>query len=89
MQPGGELRLPFELPDSLHELHEGLLRRIARVLGVAQDVQRDPLHPRGVALAERRQGQLVSVFCTPHQNRVREPLVDEWPVGPQVTHDST
>ena len=80
---------PLNWPTRCDELHERLLRGVARVLGVAQDVERDPLDPRGVALAERRQRQLVSVLRAPHQNRVREPLVDERPVGPQVTDDST
>ena len=62
VQPGRELRLAPELADPLDELRQGLLRGIARVLGVAQDVQRDPLDPGGVPLAERRQRQPVSVL---------------------------
>jgi hypothetical protein len=52
-------------------------------------VERDPLHPRRMPLTERRQRQLISVFCTSHENRVGKPLVDEWPVRPQVSDDST
>ena len=89
MQPGGELGLALELADPLHELHERLLGCVASVLGVAQHVQGDPLHPRSVPLAERRQCLLVSVFRASHKNGVRESLVHERPVGPQVTHDST
>ena len=50
---------PLNCPTRLHELHERLLRRVARVLGVAQDVQGDPLARaahgarRGLASAAR------------------------------------
>jgi len=40
-------------------------------------------------IAQRRERQLISVFCASNENRVRKPLVDERPVRPQVTDDST
>ena len=40
-------------------------------------------------VAQRREGELVSVFGAAHENGVGEPLVDERPVGPQVSDDST
>jgi Biotin/lipoate A/B protein ligase family len=89
VQPGGELGLALELSDPLDELHERLLGCVARVLGVAQNVLGNSFHARSVPLAERRQRLPVSVLRTPHQNGIREPLVHERPVGPQVTHDST
>lgn len=89
VQPGRKLRLAPELADPLHELHERLLRRVARVFRVTQDVQGDSLHPRRVPLAERCERKLVSIFCTANKNRVRKPLVDERPGWPQVAHDST
>ena len=46
VQPGRELRLAAELTDADAELHQRLLRRVARVLGVAQHVQRDLLDAR-------------------------------------------
>jgi hypothetical protein len=52
-------------------------------------VERDPLDPVRVARTERRQGELVSVFDTAHENRIGQPLVDERPVGPQFTLNST
>jgi len=45
VEPRGELRLPAELADALHELHKRLLGRVARVFRVAENVQRDPVHP--------------------------------------------
>ena len=42
-----------------------------------------------MALAEGSPAPLVSVFDTAHEDRVGQPLVDERPVRPQVTHDST
>jgi hypothetical protein len=38
---------------------------------------------------EPRQREPVSVFCAAYKDRVRKPLVDERPVGPQVVDDST
>ena len=75
--------------DPPHELHERLLGRVARVVGVAQDVQRDPVDALGMPVAERLEGALVSVFRSPDENGVGQPVVDERPVGPQVTDDST
>ena len=55
VQPGRELRLAAELRSRTHELRERLLRGVARVLGVAQQVQREPLDPaaRGARTAPR------------------------------------
>jgi len=89
VEPGGELGLSAELPDALDELHERLLGRVAGILGIAEDVQRDPLHSWGVALAERCEGQLVSVFGAANKDWVRKALVDERPVRTQVSDDST
>ena len=55
VQPGRERRLAAELADADDELRERVLRRVARVLGVAQQVQRELLDPRRVPLAERRE----------------------------------
>jgi len=52
-------------------------------------VQRDPLDTRGVPLAERGERELVTVFGTSHENGIGEPFVDERPVGPQVSDNST
>ena len=86
VQPRGELRLASKLPDALYELDERLLRGVARVLRITQDVECDSVHPAGVPLAERCKSELVSVFGSAHEDGVRKPLVDERSVGPQVTH---
>jgi hypothetical protein len=40
-------------------------------------------------VAQGGEGQLVSVFCASNKDWVGKPLIDERPVGPQVTDDST
>jgi hypothetical protein len=52
-------------------------------------VERDALHARGVPLAERREREPVTIFGTSNENGVGEPLIDERPVGPQISDDST
>ena len=61
---------PAELADPAHELHERLLGRVARVLGVAEHVQRDPLDARRVPLAERGERGPVTVFGTANEDGV-------------------
>jgi hypothetical protein len=70
MQPGGELGLPAKLPDPPDELHEGLLRRVLRVVGIAKDVERDPVDPLGVPCAEGFEGEVVSISGAPNEDRV-------------------
>ena len=77
--------LAAELPDAAHELHERLLRRVARVLGVAQQMLRGALHAVRMPVTQCGEGQLVSVLGASHENRVGEAVVDERPVGPQVS----
>jgi len=60
-----------------------------RVLGIAEDVQRDPLDAGRVPPAQRRQSELVSVFCATYEDGVRKPLVDERSIRPQVSDDWT
>ena len=60
-----------------------------RVLRVAQNVQRDLVRARRVALAERLECLLVSVFGSAHEDGVGQLLVDERPVGPKVSRNWT
>ena len=76
---------PRNWPILRHELRQRVLGGVARILGVSQDVQRDLVGARGVALAERLQGLLVSVFGAAHEDGVGQLLVDERPVGPEVS----
>ena len=89
VEPGRELRLALELAYALHELHERLLRGVAGILGVAQDVLRDAMDTLRMTFTQRGQRKLVSVFCTSHKDGVGKPLVDERRVRPQVLDDST
>ena len=89
VEPGRELRLAPELADPLARASPATPGPHRAHPRVAQDVQRDALDAGGVPLAERRQRLPVSVLGAAHENRVRQPLVDERPVGPQITHDWT
>ena len=89
VEPRRELRLATELADPADELHQRLLRGIARVLGIAKHVQRDPLDPGCVPLAERGQREPVTVLGASNEDGIGEPLIDERPVGPQLADYST
>jgi hypothetical protein len=52
-------------------------------------VERDAFHARGVPLAERCEREPVTVFGTSDENGIGEPLIDERPLGPQISDDST
>ena len=77
VQPGRELRLAAELPDPDHKLGERLLRGVARILRVAEQVERQPLDPRRMALAERGERAAVARPSARHEDRVGEPFIDE------------
>lgn len=89
VQPGRELRLAAKLPDPCAQLRERILRRVARVLGIAQQMRCQLLDPRGVALAQHREGLCIAVLCSCHQNRIAQPLVDEWPFRTEGLPDLT
>jgi Biotin/lipoate A/B protein ligase family len=89
VEPGGERRLAAELADPAHELHERLLCGVARIFGIAQHVQGNPLDTRGMPLTEHSQCVGVAVSGTSHEDGVGEPLVDERSVGPHVVAGST
>jgi hypothetical protein len=89
MQPRPELRLAAKLAEPGHDLRERFLRGVVRVLRIAQNVQRDLVRARRVALAERLQCLPVSVFCSAHEDRVGQLLVDERPVRPKVSRSWT
>lgn len=80
VQPRCELRLSAKLPDLDAEFRQRLLRRVSRVLGIAQEMTGKLLDPRRMALTERREGSRVAVFCSFHQNRIAQPCVDQRPL---------
>jgi hypothetical protein len=59
------------------------------VLGIPEHMQRDLVGTRRVTLAQRLQGLLVSVFGAAHEDGIRQFLVDERPVGPEVSRNWT
>src|SRR6478736_9132161 len=77
VQPGGELGLAAELLEPDAELRQRLLRGVARVLRVAQEMPREPLDPRRVPNAERLESASVAGFRAGHENRVAEARVVE------------
>ena len=89
VQPGRELRLAPELADADDELRERVLCGVACVLRVAQQVQRELLDPRRVALAERCERRSVASLRARHEDRVGQPLVDERAVGTRLMTDWT
>jgi hypothetical protein len=89
MKPRAELRLAPELAQSHAELRKRLLSGVASVLRVRKQVRREPLHPRGVPLAERRERPAVTVFRSLDQDGITQLLVDERPLGPRVLPNLT
>ena len=79
VEPGRELRVAAELPQPDAQLGQRLLRRIAGVLGVGEQVLGQPLDPRCVPLAERGERLRVAVLRSLDEDGITEPLVDERP----------
>ena len=77
VQPRRELRVAAELAEARTRLGERILRRVARVVGIAQHVQRQALDPRCVAFEQDLERALVAVLCTRDENRVAQLLVGE------------
>ncbi len=89
VEPGRELRVATKLAQPQTELGERLLGGIARVFGICQHLRGQSFDPRSVPLAQRRQRDRVAVSCSPDQDRVTQPLVDERPLGPRVLTNLT
>jgi hypothetical protein len=89
MQPRRELSLPAELLDPLAEFRKGLLRRILRVLGIREQVPRQPLDARRMPRAKRLEGASVAVLGPRDQDRIAETVVEDRRLGPKLTLDST
>jgi hypothetical protein len=89
VEPGRELRLATKLADAHDELRQRVLCCVPRVLGIAEQVERQALDPRGVARAESLEGLLVACFGARHENRIGKPLVDERDIGAGISADWT
>jgi hypothetical protein len=81
VQPGRELRVAAKLAEPLADLREDFLRGIARIVWVAQDVQREPLDLRRVPFEQHLERARVTVLRTRDENRIAELLVREAAVG--------
>ena len=77
VQPRRELRFTTELAEPDAELREGLLRRVARVFGIAQQMARQPLDARRMAGAQRLERSRVAALRARDENRVTEICVVE------------
>jgi hypothetical protein len=74
VQPGCELRIAAELAESNDELRERILACVARILGVAQKVERDALHARLVSYTQRFERCAIAILRPSRKNRVGETL---------------
>ncbi len=74
VQPGCELRITSELTQPHDEFGKRILARIARILGIAQKVQSNPLHPRLVSNAKHFQCRAITVLCPLHEDGVGKTL---------------
>src|SRR5204863_2212643 len=77
VQPGRELRLAAKLLEPHAQLRKRVLRRVAGILGIAQEMPRQALDPRRMAGAARVESARVPVLRALDEDRVREALVDE------------
>jgi biotin-[acetyl-CoA-carboxylase] ligase BirA-like protein len=89
VEPGRELRVAAKLAQPQTELGERLLGGVASVLGICEHLCGKPLDARSMPLAQSRQRGRVAVFCSPDQDRVTQPLVDERPLGPRILTNLT
>src|SRR5207247_1708688 len=72
VEPGRELRAAVEAPRRLEDPDEGLLRQVARVLGVSHDGPCEPVRAPLVARDEGVKRRLVALGRAPAQHLVRE-----------------
>ncbi len=89
VKPGRERGVAAELTEFDAEPGQGLLRGVARVLGVAEHVAGEPPDARRMPLTERLQSSGVAVLGAPHEDRVAESLVPELGLRPKRSADST
>jgi BirA family transcriptional regulator, biotin operon repressor / biotin---[acetyl-CoA-carboxylase] ligase len=76
VQPGSELGLPSELAQPRAKLDEGLLRRVARLLEIAEELRRKPVHARRVACNEDIESAVVAVRGLANELGVAQALVE-------------
>ena len=76
VQPGGELSLPPKLAEPRAELDEGLLRRVARLLEIAHELRRKPVHAGRMACNQDIESAVVAALGFANELRVAQALVE-------------
>lgn len=87
VQPRRELRTAAKLLQADADLGESLLRRVAGIVRVAQDLPCEPLDLRRVACEQRLERLPVSVFRPLDEDRVAQLLVQESAVAAELEPD--
>jgi biotin-[acetyl-CoA-carboxylase] ligase BirA-like protein len=87
VQPRRELRAATELLEAHADLRERLLRGIACIVGVAEDLPGQPLDLRGMPREQRFERLAVTVLCTLHEDRVAQLLVEQTAVWTELELD--
>ena len=85
VEPGRELRLAAKLAQPRAELHERLLRSVARLLEIAHELRGESVHARGMPLDERVERPSVAVLCLADEVHVAELPVCERPPVRRLT----
>ena len=87
MEPGRELRAAAELLQPHTYLRERLLRRVPRVLGVAQERAARAARPSVRAARAAPRAPAVAVLAPGDEDRIAQLLVDETAVASQLARD--
>jgi BirA family transcriptional regulator, biotin operon repressor / biotin---[acetyl-CoA-carboxylase] ligase len=76
VEPGGELGLPPKLAKPRAELDQGLLRRVARLLEIAHELRREPVHAGRMARNEDIESAVVAALGLANELGVAQALVE-------------
>jgi biotin-[acetyl-CoA-carboxylase] ligase BirA-like protein len=87
VQPRRELGTAAELLQAHANLRQSLLRGIACIVGIAQDLPREPLDFRRVPGEQRLERLRVAVLRTLHEDRVAQLLVEQAAVSAELEPD--
>ncbi len=74
VEPGRELRVAAELPESHDEFCQSVLAGIARILWIAEQMQSDSLDPPLVARTQHLKRGAIAILRASHENWVGETL---------------
>ncbi len=79
VEPGGELRLAAELAQARAQLDKRLLRGIPRLLEVAHELRREPVHARCMPFDENVERPSITCSCLADEVHVAEVSVHDRP----------